>query len=460
LVLAAIPALILGAGCSDRNPTDLPVSRADIEPMVFDEQYDPDNVLYGKDAYFQPFSGTNANSLQVDSLYASNGRLSIRVTVPPKDSAMGAYAGGVLTTVAARDLADFNALTFKARTDSITRITLNEVGFGNDNTGTSLYSAGRANVALGPEWTLVVVPIPDPSKLVSERGVFTFAEGWEEPYVLGYNIWFDEIKFAKLDNVTDPRPVLAGGNRQYFVGATASVEGSTRTAFALDGAFVFVNHSSNYFNFLSDNTSVAVVADGELKVIGEGTATITAKLDTTTANGRIVLTSYLPPQAAAPAPTLPAGDVISMFSGSYSGVPVDTWRTDWSPAQVQEFAVAGNITKMYTNLTYVGIEFLNPVINASAMTHFHLDVFAPAGTNFKVKLVSFPTGISGSVETADLVLDGTSTPPFASGAWSSLDIPLADFQLPVDWDWTRVGQLILSSSNAQLVLVDNVYWHK
>ena len=25
------------------------------------------------------------------------------------------------------------------------------------------------------------------------------------------------------------------------------------------------------------------------------------------------------------------------------------------------------------------------------MTHFHLDVYAPAGTNFKVKLVSFPT---------------------------------------------------------------------
>ncbi len=64
--------------------------------MVFDEQYDPFNVLYGEDAYFQPFSGTDANSLKVDSLYASNGSLSIKVSVPPKGSALGVYAGGAL----------------------------------------------------------------------------------------------------------------------------------------------------------------------------------------------------------------------------------------------------------------------------------------------------------------------------------------------------------------------------
>ena len=81
--------------------------------MVFDEQYDPFNVLYGEDAYFQPFSGTYANSLKVDSLYASNGSLSIKVSVPPKGSELGDYAGGVLTAVGSRDFADSNALTFQ-----------------------------------------------------------------------------------------------------------------------------------------------------------------------------------------------------------------------------------------------------------------------------------------------------------------------------------------------------------
>ncbi|MBK8015320.1 MAG: hypothetical protein IPK20_00555 [Betaproteobacteria bacterium] len=40
----------------------------------------------------------------------------------------------------ARLRADFNALTFYAKSSVVS--TLNEVGFGNDNTGTSVYSAG------------------------------------------------------------------------------------------------------------------------------------------------------------------------------------------------------------------------------------------------------------------------------------------------------------------------------
>src|SRR5690606_3451523 len=38
------------------------------------------------------------------------------------------------------------------------------------------------------------------------------------------------------------------------------------------------------------------------------------------------------PTVAAPTPTLPQADVISMFSNAYTNVPVDTWKTDWSDA--------------------------------------------------------------------------------------------------------------------------------
>ena len=459
--LAAISLLVFSAGCSDRNPTDLPVSRANIDPMVFDEEYDPINVLYGKDAFFQAFSGTDIHSLKVDSLFASNGKLSIKVTVPPEGSAMGAYAGGVLTAIDSRDFTDFNALTFKARIESISSISLDVAGFGNDNTGTSLYEAGRSNITLTPEWTLVIIPIPAPSKLVAERGLFTFAEGWEAPHTLGYDIWFDEIKFAQLGNITNPRPIMPSGNKQAFIGAKVSLEG-TRTIFEVDGAFVSVDHSANYFDFITSDSLVAVVDGSDVVLVGEGTATITAKLEDIDGNGRIVMTGYLPPESAAVPPTLPAGDVISMFSDVYNNVPVDTWNTEWggSTAQVQSFVVDGDNTLMYSGLNFVGIEFFNPMIDASDMTHFHMDVFAPAGTNFKIKLVSFPPDLPNSVETMDLTLDGTTTPPFAAGAWVSLDIPMADFQLPVGWDWSHIGQLVLSTSNAQLVLVDNIYWHK
>lgn len=473
-VLAVIPVLIHSTGCSDRSPTDLPVSRAKIDPMVFDEKYDPINVLYGEDAYFQPFSGTDPYSLKVDSLYASNGSLSIKVTVPPDGSAMGAYAGGVLTAVSSRDFADFNALTFKVRTESLTDITLDTVGFGNDNTGTSLYEAGREGIPLGPDWTFVVVPIPAPSKVISEKGLFTFAEGWQAPHSLGYDIWFDEIQFAQLDNITDKIPRLPPGVMHVFVGSTAFLSG-TQTFFVIDGAFVPVNHSPNYFDYDSSDPSVALVVGSEIQVVGEGTTTIKAFLEGIESNTSVELNGYIPPIVAATPPAVPAEDVISMFSHVYNDVPVDTWRTDWSPAQVEDYVIAGDNTKMYSGLPYVGIEFLNPTIDATEMTHINLDVYAPTGSEFRVKLVSFPLDPDIElVQTFELILNPGSTPPFVAGAWVSLDIPLSEFQIDPgssghtwdDWDWANIGQMVLSTAragsplSAQLVLVDNVYWHK
>lgn len=459
--LAAISILILSSGCSERNLTDLPTARANIDPIVFDEQYDYDAVLYGADAYNQAFLDTDIYAFGVDSLYASNGKLSVKISVPAKGSAMGLYAGGVLTAIEARDFTDYNALTFKARTESLTDITLDVAGFGNDNTGTSLYGAGMGPIAIGPEWTLVTIPIPAPSKLIAETGLFTYAEGYQEPHVLGYDIWIDEIKFAQVSNVTDPRPIMPSGNRQAFIGATVSLEG-TRTAFNIDGVFKFVEHSPYYFDFFSSDVAVAVVEGSTVRLVGEGTATITGKLEETDANGRIVMTGYEAPGNAATPPALPAGDVISMFSDVYNDVNVDTWNTQWggSTAQTQPYAVNGDNTLMYSGLNFVGIEFRNPTIDASAMTHFNMDVYAPAGTNFSVKLVSFPPELTSGVETTDLRLEATTTPPFVAGDWSYLDIPMEDFVLPEGWDWSHVGQLVLSTSSASLVLVDNVYWHK
>jgi len=448
--LTVIPLLILSSGCSERDPASLKVSRAKIDPIVFDEDY-------SEDVYFQPFFGTYTYAASLDSVYAYNSLVSLKVTVPPKDSALGAFAGGVLTSVAGRDQADFNALTFYAR--SSVNSTLNEAGFGNDNTGTSLYEASRANIPLTPDWTFVVVPIPVPSKLIAERGLFTFAEGWEDQNPAGHEVWFDEIKFAKLDNITDPFPVMPSRMKQYFVGATASLDG-TYTRYNVDGAFVIVNHLPNYFNFQSSNPNVAIVKSGEIKVVGVGDAVITATMGDLDVAGSVTLTGFLPPSVAAASPTLPAANVISMFSDVYSNVPIESWNPNWggSTAEVADYVVAGNNTKMYSSLNFVGIDFANVTIDASAMTHFHMDVYAPAGTNFRVKVVAFDGDGGQVIGEAELTFDATTTPAFVAGGWSSLEIPLVDFQLAAPWN--HIGQLVLSTNDARLVLVDNLYWHK
>ncbi len=216
---------------------------------------------------------------------------------------------------------------------------------------------------------------------------------------------------------------------------------------------------------------MGVVVGGKIQVVGEGMTTISAKLDTIPSGTSVELNGYLPPTVAATPPVLPAGDVISMFSDVYSNVPVDTWRIFWSTGQVQDYVISGDNTKLYTGLGFVGIEFKTPTIDATDMTHIHLDVYAPVGGDFRVKLGSVPLDPSiDIIETSELILTPGSTPPFTSGAWVSLDIPLTDFQIDPEeldfWDWARMGSMVLNTApgasplRAQVVMVDNVYWHK
>ena len=458
LALTALSLLTLAIGCSDRDPASLPAAEGNVDPLVFDD-------AYGDNVYFQAFFQTHVTAVSFDSVYAyggfaADGARSLKFNVAPQGSALGLYTGGVLTTGGARDMAPFNALTFYAR--ATYPITLNLAGFGNDNTGNSLFEAGRNGVPLTTDWTFIVVPIPNSAKLRSERGMLTIAEAVEDAHPEGYDIWLDEIRYAQLSNIVVFRPSMTSAAKMNFIGASVAISG-TRTIFQIDGAYVPVDHMANYFDFTSSEPAVAVVEGSTVRLIGLGQSTITATLGEVPVLGSVQVTGYAPPTVAAAAPTLPAASVISLFSGAYTDSPVDTWRTDWTPpaTRLESYSIGGDETKLYSDLAYVGIDFQNQPIDATAMTHLHLDVYAPVGTNFKVKLGSFPTAGGASVETQDLILTTATTPAFNSGGWSSLDIPLADFQLPAEnWQWDSLGQMVLSTTDAKLVLVDNVYFHQ
>jgi len=442
--------MILSQACSERDLTGLDVARAKIDPIVFIDDF-------GEDVYPQAFSGTDIYAATLDSIYTYDGSKSLKISVPPEGSSLGAYAGGVLTSVASRDLADYNALTLYAR--SSINSTLNVIGFGNDNTGNSKYDAARFNVPLTPEWTFIVIPIPAPSKVIAERGLLTFAEGWESSSPEGHELWFDEIKFANLSNITDPFSIMPSSLKQYFVGATAEIAG-TYTRFSVDGGFIIVNHMPAYFDFSSTDSDVAVVDGDLIRIVGEGNAVITASMEGVPVSGSVTLSGFAPPEAPATPPTLPAQDVISLFSDVYNSVPVDSWNPFWggSTAEVEDFAIGDDNMKAYSSLNWVGIIFTSNTVDASDMTHLHLDLFAPQGTMFKVKLVAFDGDNGNFLEEKELIFDESTVPAFTAGEWSSLEIPLDDFQLSAPLN--HLGQLVLGTSDAKLVLVDNIYWHK
>lgn len=463
LILAAACGLL--AGCSGRDINGLDETAvARVEPLVFDEDF-------GDDVYFQAFSGTYLKAVSIDSvaahdnlLFAHDSYRSLKVVVPGEGSSLGGYAGGVLTSVAPRDFGPFNALTFWARSSVISQ--LNEAGFANDNTGTSLYSAGRSGIPLTSNWTYVVVPIPSPQKIIAERGLFTFAEGFEANNRTGHTLWFDDIKYQNLSNVVRVSAQMTAVNKQYLVGANATIEG-TSTTFTVDGTPVTVNHLPTYFDFRSSNPAVAVVDGRRIRVVGAGVDTITAKLDTLTVQGQVIITSFAPPPAAAPAPTVPAADVISLYSDTYGNWAVDSWNPHWtySTTQNETYVIDDDVNILYTTLNFVGIDFHNHPIDATGMTYLHLDVFAPQGVLFSVKLVNFG-GVNGSVNgQIGIDLTAGTTPAFTPGGWCQLEIPMSAFVFPGGVTPNRLGQLVLSTSdipalNTPLVLVDNIYWHR
>ncbi|SHG15768.1 hypothetical protein SAMN05444396_105121 [Flavobacterium segetis] len=160
---------------------------------------------------------------------------------------------------------------------------------------------------------------------------------------------------------------------------------------------------------------------------------------------------------AAPAPSLPASKVISMFSDSYTNVSVDTWRTSWSSATLTDLAISGNATKKYSELDFVGIETTTTPIDATAMTHFHTDVWSSDFTTFKIKLVDFGlNGVFGGGD--DKEHEITITAP-AKGEWISLDIPLSSFSGLTTR--AHIAQLIYVGAPAgnNTVYIDNVYFH-
>jgi uncharacterized protein (DUF2147 family) len=163
---------------------------------------------------------------------------------------------------------------------------------------------------------------------------------------------------------------------------------------------------------------------------------------------------------AAPTPTVDAANVISLFSNAYTDVTVDTWSAGWDMADVSDVQLDGDDTKLYENLVFAGIEFTSQTIDASGMTHFHMDVWTPDGFDngevFKVKLVDF--GADGAWSGGDDVEHELTfgAPTMMMGGWVSLDMPLSDFTNLTTT--SHMAQLIISG-DPNTVYVDNVYFY-
>ena len=462
--------LTLILGCERELSDDATVATFPTTGEIFTDNF----VAMGSNFYF-PFADSKLDAFSVDNSVGYESFASYRIDVPNRNDPSGAYAGAILRIDGAgRDLSGYDALTFWAKASQ--GVNFNQVGFGIDFLEDK-FRVSATNLSVGTNWAKYVVPIPDASVLLEERGVFWYADGSPETGLV-YVLWIDDIQFEKLGTLAQPRPKILNGEDQFFETFNESVlpiGGLTQTLNSANGD-ITVGASPNYFKFTSSNTGVATVSEeGVVTVVGtsipdpdtgELTPTvITATLNGVDAVGSLSLVS-LGDFEQAPVPTRDPRNVISVFSDAYTDVPVDYYNGffngDGQTTQggAPPTNVGGGQVISYTDLNFVGIgTFLNvQPIDATQMTHLHVDINVQEpvtpGDFIRLQILN---GVQTSNEISGAFTLGTSD--LVSNAWGSYDIPLSDFAGLSAKD--AIGLLFfISDTTVSNILVDNIYYYR
>lgn len=424
-------------------------------------------VGLGSDFYF-PFADSKLDAFSVDDEVGFESSASYRIDVPNSNDPTGSYAGAILRIDGAgRDLSKYDALTFYAKASQ--GVTVDAVGFGQDFSENK-YQVSSSSLSVGTQWKKFIIPIPDPSKLTQERGVFWYAAGTQQTGGSGYVLWFDEMKFEKLGTIAHTRPLINGGQditTESFIGVSTSVESLQSTFNLGNGEDITLDLAPSYFAFSSTDTSVASIDElGQISVDGTGTSIISATLNGIEAEGSLTLISkgeFSP----APEPTRNPESVISLFSNTYTNEPVDFYNGYYAPFQTttsNDFSVNGDDVLNYENFNFVGIEFNQnvPTINGKLATHLHLDVFVPgsipANADLRVALVDFggDASFGGGDDTqkfVDFSLGNT------ADQWVSIDMDITDLNPK-----TNLGQIVLSGDGPGTppsnFYLDNLYFYR
>ena len=152
--------------------------------------------------------------------------------------------------------------------------------------------------------------------------------------------------------------------------------------------------------------------------------------------------------------------IISLLSGKYTSVPIETWRASWSGASISESVVNGDPIKSYvgtSNGNYAGVEFKGAnAINATNYDYFTFDLYPEVSGNFKVKLVDFGGDKNfggGDDSEGEITISGST---LNLNEWNTVQVPMSQFAAQNLSSRASLQQLIFSNLNSYKI--KNVYF--
>lgn len=452
--------VIVQWGCKRELSDDAVLPKFSATAEIFTDNF----IGLGSNFYF-PFGDAKPDVFSVDIKEGYESNASIRIDVPNNTDPTGTYAGAIFRVDGAgRDLSGFDALTFYVK--GSTGIKLGDVGFGIDYLGDK-FNTSIKNVNVGTSWSKVIIPIPDASKLVNERGVFWFAAGTQGTNGSGYALWFDEIKFEKLGTVGKPSSTILDGQTttvKAFIGSTVNVTGLSHIYNLVNGQDVKVISTAAYYNFMSSNPTVATVNDkGIVNVLAIGTTEITASVNGVIAKGKLTIECKgdLP---SAPTPTQPQADVKSIFSESYTNATESNFTPNFggSTTLTEILTTSTGKVAQYSNNNYTGIMFTENPVDASTLGFLHIDAYvenASTSIGIQIRDVGADKTINTDVNTGNPQGDDrdlrTNLSGFQAGVWKSFDIPLTG---AIQNQKNNLGAIIITGGPS--FILDNIYFYK
>ncbi len=452
--------VILQWGCERKLSDDAVLPTFAKTAAIFTDNF----IGLGSNFYF-PFADAKPDVFSVDTKEGFESNASIRIDVPNNTDPTGTYAGAIFRIDGAgRNLTGFDALTFYVKAS--TGVKLGDVGFGIDYLGDK-NRVSTQNINVGTNWSKVIIPIPDPSKLINERGMFWFAAETQSTNGLGYALWFDEIKFEKLGDVGKPTSSILDGKTstiKSFIGSTINISGVSHTYNLVNGQDVKVLSSSAYFTFISSNPNVATVdANGVVNVLAVGTTVITAKINEVIANGNLII-ECKGNLVSAPTPNRPQADVKSIFSDTYTNATESNFTPGFggSTTLTEILTTSTGKVAQYSNNNYTGIMFTGNTIDASTLGFLHIDAYvenASTTIGIQIRDIGGNKTIETDVNTGNPMGDDkdlrTTLNGFQTGVWKSFDIPLNGAILNQKGN---LGAIIITGGPS--FILDNIYFYK
>lgn len=170
-----------------------------------------------------------------------------------------------------------------------------------------------------------------------------------------------------------------------------------------------------------------------------------------------------PLTAASEPPARAAANVISIYGDAYgSAVGLENVTWDNGP-ESSEVTIVDSESALKLNMNFGGFigTQLSTVVDATSMTHFHMDFFIgdayTAGQVFNLKWSNHTGGVKESnAGTYDMAINGDGS---QNQTWVSVDVELSSFSAGIDPREALTQLLITTADKIGVAYVDNVYFH-